>query len=348
MKKFLLDSYRAFPLMRTQDFIKQIYQAEYGCEHMLNTNTENRLTEECRAVHASTVGQLFDTISSNLVRVNLANYCAMGYSLSSLADMMKSVSCQGSVEGLEGRLAQFVQLVEDHYIDLPINAVKREIALYRQGGYGAVHHSTAYRLNYNPHYRVIDKRHAQLLPVIDSIDRMLLHQVNVVVAIDGNSCSGKSLYAEALSGYYNHCNIIHCDHFFLPPDMRSSSRLEEIGGNIHYERLQEVLANIAQDIPFSYQRYHCSDNSYSDIALQPKRLTIVEGSYSLHSQLRSHYHLAVVLSVDAKQQRLRVSQRETAESYHNFITKWIPLENRYMSTLAGQGDIYIDTSNVKY
>ncbi len=348
MKKYLIDSYRNFPLMRIEDFIKQIYQAEYGCEHMLDTNTETRLTEECLSIDTTVVGQLFDTISNNLVRVNLVQYCHMGYSLSTLADMMKSVPSQGSIGGLEDKLAQFLQLVEEHKIDLPVNAVKRALAQYRQSGYGAIHHSTAYRLNYNPHYRVVDKRHAQLLPVIDRIDSMLLHRVNIIVAIDGNSCSGKSLYAEALSQYYNNCNVIHCDHFFLPPEMRSPDRLAEVGGNIHYERLKDVLNNVTKDIAFCYQQYHCHDNSYTDIHVQPKRLTIVEGSYSLHSKLSNYYNIGIVLSVDASEQRLRVSLRETPQSYHNFMHKWIPLENNYMHTLQGRQYIYIDTTGVEY
>ncbi len=349
MIKYLLDSYRAFPLMQVEDFIKQIYQAEYGCEHMLDTNTENRLTEECRQMHSPVVAQqLFDTISSNLVRVNLSAYCQNSYSLSTLADMMKSVPCSGSVEGLERRLSQLLQLVEDHRIDLPVYAVKRALSQYRAGGYGALHHSTAYRLNYQPHYRVVSKMHAQLLPVIASIDRMLYHKMNIIVAIDGNSCSGKSFYANALSNYYNNCNIIHCDDFFLPPDMRTADRLDSVGGNIHYERLRQVLTNVTKDMPFVYQAYNCHTNSYSDIAIEPKRLTIVEGSYSLHSQLSNFYSMGIVLSVDPNEQRYRVSVRESADSYHNYINKWIPLENKYMSTLKDKQYIYIDTSQVKY
>lgn len=349
MIKYLLDSYRAFPLMQVEDFIKLIYQAEYGCEHMLDTNTENRLTEECRQLDAPYVEQqLFDTISDNLVRVNLSPYKDNGYSLATLADMMKSVPCSGSVEGLERRLSQLVQLLQEHRIDLPINGVLRALSQYRAKGYGAVRHSTAYRMNYQPHYRVISKKHAQLLPVIANIDRMLYHKMNIIVAIDGNSCSGKSFYANALSNYYNNCNIIHCDDFFLPPDMRTADRLDSVGGNIHYERLKQVLASITKDVPFVYQTYNCHTNSYTDIAIEPKRLTIVEGSYSLHSQLSSFYCMGIVLSVEPNEQRHRVSQRESVESYHNYINKWIPLENKYMSTLKGKRYTYIDTSMVKY
>ncbi len=349
MIKYLLESYKAFPLMQTEDFIKLIYQAEYGCEHMLDTNTENRLKEECMQLPSSSISQpIFDTISKDLVRVNLLPYANMGYSLSTLSDMMKSVKCSGSIEGLERRLSQFIQLVEQHRIDLPVYSVKRTVTKYREDGYGYIRHSSAYRMNYQPHYRVVSKMHAQLLPVIASIDRMLYHKMNIIVAIDGNSCSGKSFYATALSNYYNNCNIIHCDDFFLPPDMRSKQRLDQVGGNIHYERLKQVLTSVTRDAPFVYQAYNCHSNGYSDISIEPKRLTIVEGSYSLHSQLTNFYSLGIVLSVDAIEQRYRVSVREDRDSYCNYINKWIPLENKYLNTLCDKDYIRINTSLVQY
>ncbi len=98
----------------------------------------------------------------------------------------------------------------------------------------------------------------------------------------------------------------------------------------------------------TYQAYNCKDNSNTTISVQPKRLTIVEGSYSLHSQLSNYYSMAVVLSVDATEQRFRLKHREDSQKYLDFINKWVPLEDRYMSTLQDKQYIYIDTSAVRY
>lgn len=348
MLKYLIDSYYRYPLMRQQDFVKQIFQAEFGCEHCLGANNENIIKDECSNLTASDdIGQmLFDQISSDFARVNLVPFVKAGYNCNTLSDMMKKVNVKGSAEGFNARLGQFVYATENSLIDLDVNAVKRYVSSFVKPA--PVHHSVAYRLNYRPHYRVVYKRHAVLLPLISAIDNLLYKKLNVVVAIDGKCGSGKSFYADVLSRYYNFCTIIHCDDFFLPPEMRTRERLSQVGGNIDYERLAEVLKEVRKDKPFTYRRYSCSDNVYYDVNVNPKRLIVVEGSYSLHPALRSFYDLETLLTVSDSEQRIRLLQREGREKFRAFAEKWIPLENRYFDSLSANNAIIIDTDDINY
>ncbi|HIT78368.1 MAG TPA: hypothetical protein IAD47_06230 [Candidatus Limihabitans stercoravium] len=349
MIRYFKENYFSHPLMRVQDFMKLIYQAEFGCEHCMGANNENLIKNECLSLTADdNVGEpLFEQISEKFARVNLVPYTERGYSFNTLSDMMKKVGHCGSIEGYRSRVNQLLESVSDGTIDLDFNAAKRYIAPFLQEA-RPVHHSVSYRMNYRPHYRVVLKQHAVLVPLIAEIDNLLYRKLNVVVAIDGKCGSGKSTYAEVLSNYYNFCTVIHCDDFFLPPEMRTDERLAEVGGNIHYERLQGVLNQVRQDKPFIYQRYSCADNRMYDVSVEPKRLIVLEGSYSSHPKLRQYIDLCAMFTVSDSDQRLRLSQREGREKFKVFQEKWIPLENRYFSTVDTSDMVTIDTSGIEY
>ena len=165
----------------------------------------------------------------------------------------------------------------------------------------------------------------------------------IIVAIDGCCGSGKTHLSEILCQRFN-ASCIHCDDFFLPQEMRTTERLNEIGGNIHYERLARVLECVRQGKPFAYQAYDCSTGAFVDRYFEPTDVVIVEGSYALHPLLRQHYDIRAVLTVDATTQYNRLVKREGAKGVDNFVNKWIPLENRYFTALDTTDCIVIDTS----
>lgn len=174
----------------------------------------------------------------------------------------------------------------------------------------------------------------------------------VIIAIDGNCGSGKTFYSSQLASSFNAC-VIHCDDFFLPKEMRTTKRLAEVGGNIHYERLCETLSRLKNDLvsvdgkkQFTYMAYNCSTDSYEERRILPSNVIIVEGSYSLHPTLRQFYDLKILLKVDRQTQYNRLLQREGEQGISNFVNKWIPLENRYFEALNTADCVVIDTSPV--
>ncbi len=347
MNKYLFDSYLSYPLMRTEDFVKQIFQAEFGCEHILTANADSLLKEESRFVSETpSETPLFDEISEDLVRINLRPYFERGYPSETLVEIMRKTVRQGSAKGLERRLETFCAMLGER-IDLPVFAARRYISAYRAKGYGPVSHSAAYRLNYRPHYRVADKKLAVLLPLIARIDELLYRKLNVIVAIDGCCGSGKTFYADVLRDYYG-CTVIHCDDFFLPRNMRTEERLKETGGNIHYERLLEVLAKVRGDKRFTYRKYDCMTETFTEVRVSPKRLIVVEGVYSLHDRLRGCYDASALFTVSESEQRSRLKSREGAEGYARFAKKWIPLEKKYFEALNTDGCIKIDTDGINF
>lgn len=175
------------------------------------------------------------------------------------------------------------------------------------------------------------------------IDRLLEKKTSVIVAIEGSCTSGKTTLAAQLANIYN-CNVLHMDEFFLRPEQRTPERFAQVGGNVDYERFrQEVLLPLLSGCDFTYRPFDCSTFTLSEpVKVTPKRLTIIEGSYSLHPYFGDPYDLKILLTIDPELQRQRVLQRP-AFLHERFFTQWIPMENRYFRELdiAGKADLIL-------
>jgi len=178
----------------------------------------------------------------------------------------------------------------------------------------------------------------------DKIDALLDAQPRVLLAIDGDCASGKSTMAERLRTHYD-CNVISMDHFFLRPEQRTEVRLREPGGNVDYERfLVEVLTPLKVEEGFAYRPFDCKMGGFgAEIAVLPRKLSIVEGAYSLHPILADAYHIKVFLTIDPAEQARRIADRNGVEMLERFKTEWIPMEKRYFShfDIANQCDFVL-------
>lgn len=169
----------------------------------------------------------------------------------------------------------------------------------------------------------------------DTLDALLarvgaLSGARAIVAIDGGAASGKTTLAAYLARRCG-ADVLHMDDFFLRPHQRTAERLEQPGGNVDAERFaQEVLWPLRRGEAYRYRRYDCRTQTLGEGEWrQPARLTIVEGSYSLHPLLAAHYDLRVLLRVEEGMQRARLLAREGEAKYRQFVQTWIPLENLY-------------------
>jgi len=166
--------------------------------------------------------------------------------------------------------------------------------------------------------------------LFDRIDALLKLDKPIYVAIDGNSGAGKTSLASMIGKVYD-CNIFHMDDFFLRPELKTEERLKEVGGNVDYERFyEEVIQGLKSGQEFAYRPYNCQTMTLGDaIYVQPKKLNIIEGVYSMHPRLIDFYDLKVFLSIDPEEQSRRILERNGPVMHQRFINEWIPLENRY-------------------
>ena len=154
----------------------------------------------------------------------------------------------------------------------------------------------------------------------------------ILIAIDGSCTSGKSTLAALLARKLD-CNVFHMDDFFLRPEQRTLERLAEAGGNVDYERFrEEVLLPLKTGMPFAYRSYDCATGKLKDpVEVTPKRVSVIEGSYSHHPFFEDPYDIKVFLKVSPEVRGKRIGQRP-AFLRKRFEEEWIPMEQRYFET----------------
>ena len=169
--------------------------------------------------------------------------------------------------------------------------------------------------------------------IFQEINLLCQTKQRIIIGIDGRCGAGKTTFAAFLQKVYE-CNVVHMDHFFLRPIQRQMERTNEAGGNIDWDRLlKEVIHPLEQGKTFNYRPYDCKKQQFLDsIQLNPKKLTIIEGSYSCHPKLVEEYDLKFFNTVSEKEQLRRIKSRNGEQAAQIFKEKWIPLEEFYFST----------------
>ena len=321
----LLAQLRLHPAIQPRDVIKLCYQAARGAEHLLADQARARtyFDQEYAATSADASVPLFETISENVARVNIAAWKASGLPAEWLFRMFVHTASvpMGGDDLLETYIAEAAAVADD----LP--SWEEALAAWREAGMPAVHHSEAYRAAEKPAYRIVNGRFRRILPLLQRLNG----QMDVgVIAIDGPAASGKTTKAALLSAVLD-VPVIHMDDFFLPPALRTPERLAQPGGNVHYERFaEEVLPGLASGEDFSYRIFDCSRMDFDGVRAVPAApVRIVEGSYAHHPYLADYASLRVFSTVEAAEQMARILLRNGERMAEMFRTRWIPMEENY-------------------
>lgn len=165
----------------------------------------------------------------------------------------------------------------------------------------------------------------------------------VIIAIDGNCTAGKTTLAGKLQEIYR-CNVFHMDDFFLRPEQRTPERYGQVGGNVDYERFQtEVLTPLKTGESFAYRPFDCKRLTLQEpVAVSPRQLNIIEGTYSHHPYFGDPYDLKIFLSVTPELQHQRILQRPEFLQ-QRFFDLWIPLEQAYFDgfSIPEHSDLWI-------
>jgi dephospho-CoA kinase len=349
MKQIMLAHLRKFPLMQAADMVKLLYQSEFAGGHLIADTAESldRIEAECTVSRSLAIEDAFEDIGGGLCRLYLGAMPALGLRPETVNRLFVATAnvANGSMLRLDGKLKMLLECCQNG--TLPFDAKHTEAYLreYRALGCPPVSHSAQYRSAYAPAYRVIRAAYRHYIEVFRCIDALLDIKRTVCVAIDGNSGAGKSTLAALVAGVYD-CNVFHTDHFFLPEARKTAARLAEAGGNVDSERFHgEVSAGIKSRAPFDYRVYDCQSGMLSEpVRVTPKKLSIVEGVYSLHPALDMSCDLTIFLKTGGTAQRERILQRNGKAMLARFENEWIPLENKYfeMMRIPQRCDIVYD------
>lgn len=152
----------------------------------------------------------------------------------------------------------------------------------------------------------------------------------ILVAIDGKCASGKSTLGYYLQNEFD-ANLFHMDDFFLQKQQRTPKRLAEVGGNVDYERFfTEVLEPLLAGEIVVYRPFHCNTLQIGEgVEILPKRVNVIEGSYSRHTYFGDVYDLKVFMEIEPEAQLENIRKRNGEEQVEIFKERWIPKEEAY-------------------
>ncbi len=184
------------------------------------------------------------------------------------------------------------------------------------------------------------------------ISQLVKQNPTAIISVDGRCGSGKTTLSKKMKEVIG-AQLVHADDFFLTPFMRTKERLDTPGENIDHERLEkEVLLPFSDAVgsnehkEISFLPYVCSLKDFGKAKqLRTDAPLIVEGSYSQHLSLLKYYDLKIFVDCSSEIQLERLKKREGEEKLHNFVERWIPLEEKYFKycKIKENADILIVT-----
>ena len=334
-REYLSEHIKKHPSIMPQDVAKACYQAALGAEHLLSdiSAAKRYFDAEFEATEARDC-HLFERLSDDVCRVDLGAWKATGMPQEWLFNMFVGTATIKHY-GKE-KLEEYITCAEDLLCELEIGFSLEEwssfLREYKSAGLPAIHHSGKYRESERPAYRIVDCRFLDCLPVLLAASKIENDDADLskVIAIDGRAASGKSTLADKLALIIG-ADVVRMDDFFLPMDLRTPQRLDEVGGNLHYERfIEEVIPCVGKRRAFSYRVFDCSQMSIcGDRQIGEGEWRIVEGSYSHHPKFGDYAHLKVFCSVSEEEQMRRILCRNGDKMWSRFKNEWIPMEEKY-------------------
>ena len=198
-RKKLLLHYEKYPALEVQDLFKYLFHSTFGCEHLISSleRVTEYLSREVNEVTESGRDAI-EELDGEYVRLHLG-CLGLGLRIQTLARIFY-LSAKKEPEGkkrLEEKLRVAREMVREG--TLPLSAAEFDSLAdeWRNMGYPAIHHSNTFRELYHPHYRVIARKYAELLPGLCEIDSAVL-KGKTAILISG----GREVYNMLKEIYY--------------------------------------------------------------------------------------------------------------------------------------------------
>lgn len=348
---------RKYPKMEPADYVKLLYQNEFGCAHLLHSSEdclkqmqsesaflEGRVENSGRVPYAEPIG-------NGLCRIFLEPG-EKGEDFLPLLNLMCLATARthcGNQIRFQRKLGLLKEMAGENALTVGEPELEAFLERYLSNDGGPVSHSAAYREQYAPHYRVVRSAYCAYFSVFQAVMKLLrtTSHCPVVVAIDGRCGSGKSFLAGLLAEVFE-CGVFHLDDFYLPMEQREADWRQRPAGNIDRNRfIEEVLIPLRQGRTVCYRPYSCQKGTLlPETKIQAGKLAVAEGSYSLHPDFESFYEYRVFLTCAPNVQQRRIFLRN-GRSLHAFLETWIPMEEHYFETMKipKRSDMLLDTTD---
>ena len=317
------------PSAQPRDVVKLCFQAAFGAEHLLQDMDRAKayLLKEFEETKAKDL-PLLEPISAEICRVNLAAWKYHGLPVEWLFQMF--AASFGKRENGEALFREYLKTAGSVWAaeNRSLEELEAYLSAYMKEGLHPVHHSDVYREAEQPAYRIVDRKFEKLFPILQRVAER--RGKSCIIAIDGRAASGKTTMAGLLKTILQ-TDVVQMDDFFLPLELRTAERLQQPGGNVHYERFaEEVLPYLKEKDAFAYGVFDCSRMDYHGRReIGAGNIRIVEGSYSCHSFFGEYPDIRVFSDVAPEEQMQRIVKRNGTQMAEMFRTRWIPMEEAY-------------------
>ena len=158
MKAAILNEKSIHPYAQPQDYIKLIFQSEFGPGHLIPNPdwAKNRLYEEWQQVKDMPAENPQD-IGGGYIRL-----CIKGIDESRLEEINTAFVASanekaGSEAGFMAKLELFLEMAGENCFDFDLNTAENAVKEYLKDGIRPTSHTKIYHRHYAPAYRVVKK-----------------------------------------------------------------------------------------------------------------------------------------------------------------------------------------------
>ena len=161
LQDILTGHFSRYPMMRPQDALKLLYQAEFGPGHLLRdeSRVRQRLREEMAALTPDAGEMLYELVGGGLCRLSLRACLARGVAEETVFSLLSETArtAHGEKARFLSSLRLVTELAEEDEAPFDFAEWETYLAYYDMKKCPAVHHSEAYRAAYQPAYRVVSQ-----------------------------------------------------------------------------------------------------------------------------------------------------------------------------------------------
>lgn len=162
MEDIILEHLNRYPHMEIQDIIKLIYQAEFGCEHLIRDKgmAAQRLHAELAGCGAKKPGEpLYESIGEGLCRLNLRP-AREKLTEDEIQQLFFACALQqrGDKAGFARRIKDLYRLCEKDHLPFDPAELDLFMATYSLKKCQPVSHSVRYHTLYAPSYRIVSQK----------------------------------------------------------------------------------------------------------------------------------------------------------------------------------------------
>ena len=166
----------------------------------------------------------------------------------------------------------------------------------------------------------------------------------LVVAIDGGSGAGKSTLAAYIAAHLEGVDVISTEEFLAP----LSEQTSQPGTEFDWRRLKEqVLLPLAKKKSIHYWRYDRQEPTMQQwIHVEPRRIVLIEGSYSSRLELASYYDVKIWIDTPEHIRLTRMVKKD-GEHMRGYWQHYLPKETAHMASYLPQryAEMIIDGMN---